>query len=140
MLVVVGTLFAVTAFAYGVMAFTAVQRGPIRPGATPGQRLLVFLDQHGTWILAGELALLAIATVGAIGSDRYWDERAARRNKRPQAEIPAAEAAGSSARLAGDVQRATGDRPRGSSDERATHSPRDAAGAGDALEPGRDEP
>jgi len=79
LLVLVGTLFSVTACAYGVMAFTAVRTGPIEAGEAAGQRLLVFLDQYGAALLAAQLVMLGIATVGAIGSDRYWIRRAALR-------------------------------------------------------------
>jgi hypothetical protein len=47
--------------------------GPAR-GIEPagGKALLAFLDRHGALVLGIELALLAVATVGAISTDRYW--------------------------------------------------------------------
>ena len=38
----------------------------------PGQGLMTFLEEHGGQLMAIELVLLGIATIGAIGSDRYW--------------------------------------------------------------------
>lgn len=67
LLVAAGVLFTITATAYGVMAFTDV-RGGLPDPAEGG--LLVALDRHGLTLLAGELLVLAIATVGAIASDR----------------------------------------------------------------------
>lgn len=73
-LLLAGLLFAVSACAYGVMAFTALRNGPIVDGPSSGQQLLVFLDDHGGKLLTSELVLLGIATVGVIG----WDQRATR--------------------------------------------------------------
>lgn len=84
LLIVMGTLFCVTACAYGVMAFTAVRTGPITAGEAPGARLLVFLDQQGAKLLAGELSLLAIATFGAMGFDRRVTLRAEREKRAKQ--------------------------------------------------------
>lgn len=70
---VVGVVFTVTAMSYclsvlrGVRPETAADRG-----SHPIERLM---DRHGTAILTGELALLAIATVGAIALDQSADER-----------------------------------------------------------------
>ena len=72
LLVVFGVVFFVTACAYGVMAFRAV-------GATPGAEtehvLLVFLNRHGMLLLGAELALLAAASLAAMGTDSYWPRR-----------------------------------------------------------------
>lgn len=87
LLLVAGILFAVSACAYGVMAFTAVKNGRIVEGPSSSQRLLVFLDDHGGKLLTGELLVLAIATVGVM----YWDQRAAGRSPEqgPAEERPA---------------------------------------------------
>lgn len=71
-LLVASILFSISACAYGVMAFTAMRNGPIVAGPASGQRLLVFLDVHGSKLLTAELILLAIATVGVMA----WDQRA----------------------------------------------------------------
>jgi hypothetical protein len=78
-LVVVGILFALTACAYGVMALRAVA---VRSGeaSASGQSLMQFLDRYGMWVMIGELAVLALATFGAIGTDDYWTRRAQQRN------------------------------------------------------------
>jgi len=70
---IVGVLFTLTA----VSSCLTVLRG-VRPetaavrGTHPLERLL---DRHGTAILAGELAVLAIATVGAVALDHVDGER-----------------------------------------------------------------
>src|SRR5688572_25908655 len=71
-LVVVGTAFAITACAYGVMTVRM-----LNPQAADDQGLIQFLDDYGLAILIGELALLAVLTFAAIGTDDYWTRRAA---------------------------------------------------------------
>lgn len=72
-LVIAGIVFAVTACAYGVMTFLAMQAGY----ADNKPRLLAFLEEHGGMLLTIELGVLAGATFAAIGTDGYWDRRAA---------------------------------------------------------------
>jgi|SRR5581483_10345819 len=74
LLVVLGIAFALTACAYSVMTLRAV-RAPANEEASGGA-LLEFLDKHGAQLMAAELALLAVASVGAIATDRYWMRRA----------------------------------------------------------------
>lgn len=81
LLLVAGFLFAITAFAYGVMSFTALHKGPIVAGPDSGQQLLVFLDQHGGMLMMGELVVLGIATVGVIGWDQIATSRASAREE-----------------------------------------------------------
>ena len=70
---VVGVAFTLTA----VSSCLTVLRG-VRPetaavrGAHPLER---FIDRHGTALLAGELVVLAIATVGAVALDHVDGER-----------------------------------------------------------------
>lgn len=82
LLVIAGIAFTLTACAYGVMAIKAIHPGANGAGrrqeAPAGKALLVFLDRHGAWTMAGELALLAACTVGAIGTDQYWTRRKTR--------------------------------------------------------------
>lgn len=78
LLVVFGVAFALTACAYSVMTFRAVRVPSIDDESVGGAALLDFLDRHGGQLMAGELALLAASTVGAIGTDRYWMRRAYR--------------------------------------------------------------
>ena len=74
-LLVAGALFAVTASAYGVMAFRTFHMEGGAADAEPSG-LMRFLDQHGGTVMAWQLAVLAVATVGAIGTDQYWQKRA----------------------------------------------------------------
>ncbi|HET6883143.1 MAG TPA: hypothetical protein VFI31_23440 [Pirellulales bacterium] len=89
LLVVLGIAFALTACAYTVMTLKAVRSPAAADGEGAG--LLSFLDQYGAMLMAGELALLAVATFGAIATDRYWmrrayDEHQAEQSKRRHTE------------------------------------------------------
>lgn len=79
-LVIVGIAFCVTAFAYGVMALRAIRVGPAAREQNP-QPLLVFLEEHGDVLMAGELAFLILFTVAALGTDSFWNRA---RKKRQQ--------------------------------------------------------
>jgi hypothetical protein len=72
LLVAFGVVFFVTACAYGVMAFRAVGAAP---GAETEHVMLVFLNRHGLLLLGAELALLAAASLAAMGTDSYWTRR-----------------------------------------------------------------
>lgn len=83
LLVVLGIAFTLTACAFVVMMLKALH--PDADQAAPqGRSLLAFVDRHGTALLTGELLLLALATVGAISTDRYW----MRRNAKPSPRLP----------------------------------------------------
>lgn len=69
-LVIVGVLFSLTACAYGVMTVRGLEPSNADEGG-----LIGFLDQYGLWILMGELAVLGLLTVAAIGTDEYWTRR-----------------------------------------------------------------
>lgn len=87
LLVIVGIAFALTACAYSVMTLRAVHSSEAADANTPRSGLLEFLDRHGAALMGGELALLALATVAAIATDRYWMRRAQRdyqANRSPQ--------------------------------------------------------
>jgi hypothetical protein len=81
---IVGFLFTITAVSFCL----AVLRG-VRPETARGPRpaLQRLMDRHGTAILAGELVVLAIATVGAVATDHVAVRReaAARAARRPRA-------------------------------------------------------
>lgn len=71
LLVVVGVLFFVTAFAYGLMTLAATR------GKMPEESgLFAFLDRHGAVLLSGELGVLALATAGAMRLDARRQRRA----------------------------------------------------------------
>jgi hypothetical protein len=89
LLVALGIAFALTACAYSVMTLRAVR--PAGDDNAGGGGLLEFLDKYGARLMAGELALLAVASVGAIATDRYWmqrayDEHQAKRSKQTPSE------------------------------------------------------
>jgi hypothetical protein len=69
-LVVVGVLFALTACAYGVMTVRGLDPQNADEGGLVG-----FLDAYGVWVMVGELLVLGLLTVAAIGTDEYWTRR-----------------------------------------------------------------
>lgn len=73
-LVVAGTVFLITACAYGMMAFRAVL--PPGPGGNLQQHpLLHFMDAYGSRLMMIEIAVLALAAFAAMGTDDYWTRR-----------------------------------------------------------------
>lgn len=80
LLIPAGLVFAVTAFAYGYMAFQAVNAIRAEAGAHAGHPLFQWLRAHGDAALLIELALLAVLTVTAIATDKIWDRAAAARD------------------------------------------------------------
>jgi len=74
-LVVVGVLFSITAFAYCVMAFRAVSPSAAAKASESGAGLMQLLDEYGLWIMLAQIALLALCTFAAIGTDNYWTRR-----------------------------------------------------------------
>lgn len=71
-----GFVFAVTAFAYGFMAFQAVNAVRAEAGAHAGHPLFRWLRTHGDEAMLIELAVLAILTFAAMATDRLWDRSA----------------------------------------------------------------
>ena len=69
---VVGFLFVITASSYCLFVLRGVR--PESRSAAP-HALERIMDRHGTMLLAGQLALLAIATVGAVAVDHFAGER-----------------------------------------------------------------
>lgn len=84
MLLVVGIVFAITAFAYCVMTVRGVGGSLAMADESTAEHsqlgldLMALLDRHGLWIMLAQLALLGVATFGAIFTDDYWTRRAAR--------------------------------------------------------------
>ncbi len=69
-----GLAFVISACAYGTMLVRISRHRPQEgPTATPAW--IQWMQHHGTWLLLGELALLGILTVAAIGTDDYWEKR-----------------------------------------------------------------
>ncbi len=91
---IVGFAFTITAAASCV----AVLRG-VRPvSATGGSHLLdAFMARYGTPLLVGEIAVLAVATVGAIWLDHAAGERTRRERTRPATDPAAAHDPGADA-------------------------------------------
>ncbi len=71
----VGVLFLITAFAYGMLIYRALAPARARPSSP--HPLLTFLDDYGMYCLGGELALLGVATVGALWLDQARSSAAA---------------------------------------------------------------
>ena len=82
LLVPAGFIFVVTAFAYGYMAFQAVNLVRAEAGRQAGHPLFQWLRANGDRTMLIELAVLGVLTVGAIGTDRFWD-----RTQRDQVEF-----------------------------------------------------
>lgn len=80
LLVLAGIAFAITACAYGVMAVRQLHAGDYPLSATTlaaqgvetDAGLVRFMDQHGARLMFVELAVLGLATVAAMGTDRVW--------------------------------------------------------------------
>lgn len=79
-LLVVGVIFAITACAYGVMTVQLITPAQVSGGGASGG-LVAFLDEHGMILMMAELAILAVITFAAIGTDDFWSRRAAESNK-----------------------------------------------------------
>src|SRR5262245_15736813 len=78
LLVIAGVAFVVTACAYGVMAFR--QANPLAPAlAEDDASLMGMLDRHGALILLVQVVVLALLSICAMGTDKFWDRRAERR-------------------------------------------------------------
>ncbi len=79
LLVLVGFAFVVTACAYGMMAYRDVTAAD----GVGSAGLLHLMNAHGGTILAVEVVLLGLFTVGAIGTDEFWQRRQAATNAEP---------------------------------------------------------
>ena len=81
LLTVVGSVFALTACGYVLLLVRGNHASAVRGVSYDDSPLLTFLDRHGLALLVGELAVLAVATVLAIGTDGFWTKRAERRTE-----------------------------------------------------------
>jgi hypothetical protein len=82
LLLAAGIAFALTATAYGVMAFREARPRPMDGTATeivPEHPLMAWMSNHGEAALLTELGFLAVFVFGAIGTDDYWQRRLARK-------------------------------------------------------------
>lgn len=72
LLIPAGAAFCVTGFAYGFMAFQQVNAGRAVVEQSADHPLFQWLEAHGTTAMLVELGVLAVLTVGAIGTDDWW--------------------------------------------------------------------
>jgi hypothetical protein len=79
-LILAGLAFVVTAAAYGVMA-TRESRAAVSGEPVEEHALMKWMHDHGDAALLCELAILGVATFAAIGTDDYWQRRAAERQR-----------------------------------------------------------
>ena len=77
LLIVAGTLFVVTAFAYGFMAFQSLHASPADIARHQGHPLWSWLQAYGTTAVLTELAVLGALSFSAMGTDGYWQRRRA---------------------------------------------------------------
>jgi hypothetical protein len=85
----VGILFTITAAAYCVAVLRGIRPETAKQGG--GHALERLMDGHGTTILVSEIAVLAVATVGAIWLDHVEGERTRRRRTAERAAGPGAD-------------------------------------------------
>lgn len=81
---IVGILFTVTAMSYCVFVLRGVQAAEANAAAPPAA-FEKLMDGYGTSILVGQLAVLAIATVGAVAFDSAEGRKQVARRKVPVA-------------------------------------------------------
>ena len=74
---IAGVLFTITAAHYAVAVLRGVKQASAAAEARP-HPLQSLMDRHGTMILAVELVLLAVATVGSVAFDLAEGKRALR--------------------------------------------------------------
>jgi threonine/homoserine/homoserine lactone efflux protein len=77
LVVALGVVLFITTFAYGVMAYRANAHTKDNP------RFMTLLDEHGGVIFGGELALLGLATVGAMWLDGIRTRRLEKTKSNP---------------------------------------------------------
>jgi hypothetical protein len=76
LLLVAGLAFAMTAMAYGVMAFRDRDMAAKHAGAVVDDHpLMAWMSEYGEKALLSELAALAVFTVAAIATDDFWQRR-----------------------------------------------------------------
>ena len=78
LLVLAGTVFLVTALAYGVMMLRTSR--PMAGTTDSSPALMRFMRTNGNKLILIELAVLGVLTVAAIGTDDFWERRAAAKN------------------------------------------------------------
>lgn len=96
LVLIAGIAFAITACAYGIMIVRKLEPPPSRAaqagaaqagGVQSGEQteedaaheLVEWMDRHGFKALMIELAVLAVATLAAMGTDELWTRRGKRK-------------------------------------------------------------
>ena len=75
LLVLVGVAFVVTASAYFVMCLKQLHTTSLYAmNDAADQAFVRVMDQYGVKVMLIELAVLGVATFGAIGTDRFWEK------------------------------------------------------------------
>jgi Tfp pilus assembly protein PilE len=69
---IVGFLFTITASSYCLFVLRGVRRESL---STAPHALEQLMDRHGITLLVGQIAVLAVATVGAVAIDHFEGER-----------------------------------------------------------------
>jgi len=69
---VAGFLFTITASSYCLFVLRGVRPESLSGEPHPLERLM---DRHGVALLAGQIAVIAVATVGAVAMDHFAGER-----------------------------------------------------------------
>ena len=69
LLIVAGALFAITAFAYGFMAFQSLHASPADIARHEDHPLWTWLRAHGTTAVLTELVVLAVLCFAAMRTD-----------------------------------------------------------------------
>ena len=76
LLLIAGIAFAITATAYGVMAFREARPASATDSSNSAEHpLMTWMNHYGEATLLSELAMLAVCTFAAIASDDYWQRR-----------------------------------------------------------------
>lgn len=81
LVMIVGTLFVLSACAYGtvmVRQMRSATAAVLVPQRAAEPFWVAWMDRNGTRLLLAELAVLAVLTVAAIGTDDYWEQRGQR--------------------------------------------------------------
>ena len=85
LLMIVGVVFAFTAFGYGVMAVKMVEPHKL---TAQDRTFVAFFDEHGTKLFLAEIVVLALFTLLAMVTDGFWTRRAELRQRRNHAGDP----------------------------------------------------
>lgn len=69
LLILAGIAFVLTACTYAVVMVRGLNPASVDE---PSHGLIAFMDRRGMTLMLVELAVLAVGTFGAIGTENYW--------------------------------------------------------------------